>query len=147
MTREDWKYVEDRLRHAYGSANLICDGYALDLRVFMINDLRYAIWVYVDGWFKGAWCLQDCEERRRFLDAVSLKLWSPRHFKGIRKSTLKSMNIDMDARSVHYRGWWTSFRRLKAHLVKNNREISLVKADEDIAAGIQPQLGYAPQHH
>lgn len=126
MTREDWQFVEEQLRYAHGTVRLVCDGYQLDLQVQMIKDREYAIVPYVNGWMKVSWGLQDCEERRRFFDAVSVRLWKPVHFKGISKSTLKSMNIDMDQRSVHYRAWWTSFKRLQAHLVRNNREISLV---------------------
>ena len=47
-----------RLNSAYGGAELICDGYRINLEVRRVSEtsLRYAVCVFVNGVWKGDWC-------------------------------------------------------------------------------------------
>lgn len=130
MTKQDWAYVEERLKKQFAIVVLDCDGYRLSLTLKQISDMGLAIFTYINGEFKGRWMLEDCEECRRFLyprvryvmSAKDRKSW----VKDLGKRWLKAHNIDVDKTYTAYLPWWKSFRSLKAHLIKNNTSIELV---------------------
>lgn len=125
MTKEEWAEVEKKLQSPWGSVDLMCDGYKLTLQV-QRDKMRLIIMIFVDGEFKGIW-FNECEERRRFFQPCKRKIYKAKTFKGFSKRTLKSMQIDPNETITHYRPFWTAFRPLKAHLIKNNTSIELVK--------------------
>lgn len=138
MTRDEWQQVERALTVPYGAAKLRIDGYELALCVQQVKPLKYAITPYVNGEFKGAWLLHDCEERRRFFRPVRSRLWSPKlraSLKKVRKATLKEMSIDPDTFGTYYVWEWPSFGALKRHLIANNQSIELASVDHRLAAG------------
>jgi hypothetical protein len=124
MKNEDWDKVEHSMQIPWGWVTLVCDGYQIDIRTGIYKRHLSSI-CYVNGSFKGAWILNDCEERRRFFRPVKRLNWKPRVLKGLSKKKLKCMNIDPAETSISYSAEWTSFRSLKAHLIKNNTSIEL----------------------
>ncbi len=124
-TAEEWKEIEDRLSGFYGTVVLRVDGYKITLQVQRIKVRQYAIMLYVEGVFKGKWLGEDCEERRRFCCPRTKFLWSRenRRLGKKAKQRLKSINIDMDKKYIWHTPYWTSFKALKAHLLKNNVNI------------------------
>ena len=65
-TSNEWMNLGVQLSHPYGGALLVVDGYKVNLTVVMNKPLHYSIDVYVNGYIKGEWIVNDCEERRRF---------------------------------------------------------------------------------
>lgn len=140
MTPRDWKEVEERLAMLYSSGvRLRCDGYEVRLILERVSQFRNAIRVYVGGVFRGKWLLEDCEERRRFLRPVKRSLHSRRSKAALRKipkRVRRQVGLpDPDAKIVCYSFYWTSFKALKAHLIKHNKSIELVREQPPGAVG------------
>lgn len=133
MDTQDWKIVEEKLKGIFSPVKLNCDGYKVTLAVVKISDFKLGISPYINGVFKGEWLLNDCEERRRFLRPISKSLHSKKHkesLKKISKKRLKTIGIDLDAKYISYSSYWTTFKSLKSHLIKNNDVIELVQENE-----------------
>ncbi len=134
MTQEDWKQVEEKLSWPYGVAILHCDGYRLTLQVKQ-DKMRLVILFYVDGWFKGEWLLNDCEERRRFCRPQE------RYIHPAKMRTPKLIKIHKkygwplpDKKITSYWPWWNNFKTLKAHLIKNNKSVEIALPEPEGAA-------------
>lgn len=131
MTPEDWKKVESELRLPFGRATLLVDGYELTLQVKEHKPLRFVICVYVNGWMKGEWLLNDCEERRRFMRPKKCALYTPAQraklTKGFTKRQVAKYFADVDKKFDVFMPYWSSASSLKRHLVANNRSIELQK--------------------
>lgn len=133
-TPKEWKEMEAILSGAYGHVKLRVDSYDIDLYVAKAKALKYAIAVYVNGWIKGEFLVNDCEERRRFCrprkvfahTAKFRKLLKTKS-KGARKLTA---GMDPNETFLMYTPYWGSFRPLKTHLVKNNKSIEWVNRPE-----------------
>lgn len=132
MTKEDWDQVRVVLQLPYGCAKLICDGYELTLEVQQVKPLKFEIGFYVNGFFKGAFIVEDCEERRRFCCPKQAFVFTP----ALRTKLLKEMGTrrahrlfpDIDKKFTWYSSHWASFAPLKRHLVTNNKVIELKEA-------------------
>lgn len=128
MTNGDWKYMEEELDRIYGRVELLCDGYRVQFQYGAIGKRLFIHTAYINGWFKGSWLLDDCEERRRFYrkrSVFALPLKLRKLEKKLGKRILRQRNIDPDKRIDHYDFKWTSFNQLKKHLIANNNSIEL----------------------
>ncbi len=128
MTVEDWKEVETRLSIPYSSVKLKIDGYDVTIGHAMEKPLKYCLVIYIDGIFKTKWVLEDCEIRRRFCSKHTKNLLTAkekkalmRQRKALREQIMKDMTFEW------YSPYWSSFRSLKSHLIKNNKSIELVE--------------------
>jgi len=129
MTKEEWAQVEERLKHQFSPVTLICDDYRLTLHLTRIKAMSLGITFYVNGWMRGEWFGEDCEERRRFFRPEVKCVWSVKQrqiLKKISKKFLKERGLDLRKTFISYNFYWTSFRALKAHLIKHNNSIQLV---------------------
>lgn len=129
MTKEEWAQVEEQLKHQFDPVTLICDGYRLTLRLSRIKAMSLGITVFVNDELCGRWMIDDCEERKRFFRSQAMSVYSAkskRTFRGISAKTLKSMGIDLKKTFTGYSFYWTSFRALRAHLIKHNESIQFV---------------------
>lgn len=130
MTKEDWDYVEKGCSHPYGHVQLMCDGFVLDLTVEEVGKLKYAIIPYVNGYIKGKWLLEDCEERRRFCRPVTRPKLS-RRMQAL-EERLARLEKRPSRHDVKITGWmlhWPTFGPLRRHLIRNNTDITLVRRD------------------
>jgi hypothetical protein len=134
-TPEEWKEIEEKLASVYSGVELLVDGYELYLTLSKISKMRLAIVVYVNGWLKAEYWRDDCEERRRFYSRSKRHVYTKRFRDAMsklekklsRSRILKAANLKPDVdiyRTVDvFTPYWTSFSRLKAHLIKNNESI------------------------
>ncbi|MCM1008309.1 MAG: hypothetical protein NC485_10335 [Ruminococcus flavefaciens] len=128
MTKEDWQYVEQKLADPYGYIKLKIDGYDVTVNVEPEKNLKYVLSVYIDGKIKMDWLTQDCEIRQKFyhkhtksiLTAKEKKKLS-RERKAVREEVQKRMQYD------YYLPYWTSFRSMKSHFIKNNTVIEILE--------------------
>lgn len=128
MTPQDWKEVEKSLKSFYSAVNLMCDGYKVTLLLGPISQFKNALLVYIGGEIRGKWLREDCEERRRFFRSVTKSICSPKEKKAWKKLSKKTrLELEAMTRYTSYYSYWTSFRALKSHLIKNNSEIELVR--------------------
>jgi hypothetical protein len=130
MSKEDWAEVEKHLDSLYHPIKLDCDGYRLSLSLARVESMKLAITLHVNGWWKGEWLINDCEERRRFFRPIIRRKYKKNHFKDFSKKSLKVWGIDPDAKYTYYHCHWTNFTSLRRHLERNNKEITLIRAEE-----------------
>lgn len=128
MTDEQWKELEKNLVPPFGRAKLLVDGYTVDIVVALTEKMKFGFTVYVDGFIKGEWSINDCDIRRRFYFESKkslLKQSEKAKLKKLRKADRE--RIEQRASYSVFLPYWGSFSRLKAHLVKNNQSIELVE--------------------
>ncbi len=97
--------------------------------IWLINQRKgnklYTV-VYVDGKFKFEWAATDCDIRRRFMCPSKKCIATKKELDKIR-SKKRRQEIKDEYTYVAYSPFWTSFKRLKKHLVENNDFISIVE--------------------
>lgn len=130
MTKEQWLAVKNALSTPWGVAKLKVDGYALTLQVSQRAPLKFSIYPYVNGVFKGEWLSGEFEEYKRFMRPVQIGVFKPaekaRLKKGLSKKLLKEMSWDLDKTFTVFHWDWPSFDPLRRHLIANNKVIELV---------------------
>lgn len=130
ITAQDWKDIERELKSLYSQVKLVCDGYSITVCLEQISQLKNAIAVYVNGKINLKWLFEDCEERRRFYCQKSRSVYSKKDLAAFKKISKKIFKEMQAKKIIYYDTHWTSFRSLKAHLIKQNKVIELVVADE-----------------
>lgn len=128
MTKEEWTKVETALGSIYGRAELLIDGYNVSVVCIPEKPLHQVLMVYINGEFKTKWCLEDCEERRRFCFKSKKVLLNSRQraeLKREKKSIQEAVKKQMT--TYAYYPFWNSLRTLKSHFIKNNSSIELVR--------------------
>lgn len=130
MTKEQWDSVERELSSEFGRVNLKIDSYDVTLIVEPYKKLQKCIAVYVNGKIKTENIMNDCDIRRRFYCKHTKQL-----FKADKKKEAKMTRAERKALEElrketvyeHYEPWWTSFKSMKQHFVKNNVSIELAE--------------------
>jgi len=131
MTPEQWKQVEAQVRSPWGEVKLRVDGYDLQLQVHQMKPLHYAIVPYVNGFRRGVWLTKKegeewCEEARRFLPLKKVYLYS--RAKLMKTKLPKKTKEEWASKHFETRFmYWTSFAKLKRHLIANNQSIELAE--------------------
>lgn len=128
-TKEQWTTIEKALAGFYSRVILQVDGYEVTLALARVGIYKNAISVYVNGWLKGKWLLAECPERQRFFRPVTRNLYKGRDQAAIVKiiGRREAVKRGFYKKITNYHFDWTSFSRLKAHLIKHNESIELVK--------------------
>jgi hypothetical protein len=150
MTKEDWRKFEEKLGHAYGGAELMCDGYQVYFSVQKDKGLQYVIMTYVDGWFKGKWTLEDCEIRRKFMRPVTRYMHKPKErqkLKALNKKLPKKYHkdwMDPDKTVTFWLPLWPNAQELRRHLVKNCDSIEWGRGTEKIMVKREAALAEEP---
>lgn len=130
MTKEEWESVEHKLLYPGAYARLKVDGYSITLMVLRYK-MKMVIAVYTDGYIKGEWLVKDCDIRRRFYQRSKHSLLTAADKKKLARKS-KSVQKEVQERATYYSfsPYWTSFRSLKRHLIKNNTSIELCKEED-----------------
>lgn len=128
MTVEEWKKVETELSSPFGYVKLKIDGYNVTIETLLVKPLHYKLFVYIDGKFKMKWCIEDCEERRRFCFKSKKSLLTAQDNKKLKRES-KAVREEVEKRMTIYTYYpmFNSFRTLKSHLIKNNVSIELAE--------------------
>lgn len=130
MTKEEWESVERKLCYPGDGVHLKIDGYNVTLRV-MIYKMKMVIAIYVNGYIKCEWLIKDCDIRRRFYQRSKHSLLTAAEKKKLaRKSKSVQKEVQEWATYYSFSPYWTSFRSLKRHLIKNNTSIELCKEED-----------------
>jgi hypothetical protein len=126
-TPEQWQAAHVALCGLFGSVELHCDGYRLTIEKRLLNERNLCLLPYVNGEWKVAWMVNDCEERRRFMRPVTRRRHSAKTEKLFRRIDRITGNKRQYNETITYHFWeWLSFAALKRHLIKNNEAIHLV---------------------
>ena len=133
MTQEDWKKAEQKLIPPFGYAKFQIDGYNVSVGTVRTSTTKFSYMIYVDGEFRGEWLSEDCEIRRRFcyegrkniLTGKSrtdfIKEFGKREYNRFVKANPEKVFYS------YFTPYFGSFRTMKAHFIKNNTSITLVK--------------------
>lgn len=131
MTKEDWEYAEKELSSIFGRVEFIIDGYNVAVCCKPETPRHYVLMVYIDGIFEWKWATDDCDIRRRFCSRhtkcyIDQKQRNrlKRERKAFREEVKKMMTFE------YFLPYWNSFRMMKAHFIKNNTSIELVKKED-----------------
>ncbi len=78
LTKEQKAKLIEKLGLPWGRVELNCDGYRINLVVEQTNPLKYRVVTYVNGQWKGVWCLgiEDHPEQK-FLNRKEKPLAKP----------------------------------------------------------------------
>ena len=111
MNKEEWKQVEDALSSFFRMVELDADGYKVSLRLERVSQFKNAIVVYVNGSFKGEWLIEDCEERRRFIQPRTRSLLRGKEKAEILKGLNKKERKEAEERMKYttYITCWSKF--------------------------------------
>lgn len=124
MDKAQWDKVEQRLRMMHYPVQLKVDGYELYLILLPDKGLKQCIAVYVNGCIKGKWIYNDCEIRRRFYNRRTKLMLRASYLKKLSKARQKALKEKYTYE--YFSPYWTSFNRMKNHLIKNNSDIELI---------------------
>ncbi|MCP4695874.1 MAG: hypothetical protein GY862_03340 [Gammaproteobacteria bacterium] len=135
MTESEWHEAATQLKKLRSlPVNLDVDGYRISLQLEQFETYRNVIMVYINGRYEtkhtmkknGKWT----EEGRRFFQ-LSVRRAYPRKIKekaikslGLRVVNREFPEID-DVWEIRY-PYWRSFRSLKRHFIKENKQIRLL---------------------
>lgn len=137
LSKAEWKAVEAELSSPYCfGVVMTADGHRLRLTVEKVKKLRYAIVVYVDGWFRGEWAKGDSEIGAKFWRPRRVSLFSAHEFKKIEKAHGKRFADGMRKKytgSIWHDPAWTSVGSFRRHIAKTCRDVQLV------SVGYQPE--------
>jgi hypothetical protein len=144
MTNGEWAIVEKRLEHVGHPVRFLCDGQKVVYVLGQVSKMKLAIVGFRGFKISKETLLKGShEEDQRFCRPRDIYQWE----KSSRQALLK-MNrfqrkelcisygldsIDPNEKIKFYTPFWNSFKALKAHLLKNNKEIILA-ADQSTAA-------------
>ena len=124
MNAEEWKKVESNSLKLDHPVKLHIDGYEIWL-VPTRENMKMYITLFVDGGFKWEWIHEDCDIRKRFMCPSKHCLVKQKDLDRVTKSKKKQQEIKANNTYISYSPYWTSFKRLKSHLIKNNTSIEL----------------------
>lgn len=130
MTKDEWKKIEEIL-NATWAVKLLIDGYKIDLILLRETTTKMVIGVYINGKIKGEWIRNDCEERRRFFqDKKRCMIKSDAKTRKSLKMTASEFKAFREKYTIHsYSPYWSSFKALKNHLIRNNDHIEILRKE------------------
>lgn len=116
MTGEEWKIVEEDLKIIGNPVKLTIDNYDITLSLGQISTYKNGIFIYINGYIKGIWLANECEERKRFLQKHEHNLYdnkTNRQISRLSKKKRTELGLDDKLKYVSYTSYWTSFKQLK----------------------------------
>lgn len=135
LTAAQWAAIEARLRVLYDPVQLACDGYVITLELRQVQRMRLGIVVLVEG--RTPPNIQDhlgktpSDVGRRFYPTHSSYFYDAAE----RPRIAKLLGRAEARKRFRWRGyWWTSFERLRRHLLANNSSIQWFDDRADASA-------------
>lgn len=123
MNDEMWDKIEFRLFELGSIVKLKADDYCIWLINQREGNKLYTV-VYVNGRFKLEWATTDCEIRRRFMCPSKRCAVAKKDLDKIRSKQARQ-EVKNQYTYIDYSPFWSSFRRLKKHLVEHNTIIEM----------------------
>lgn len=125
MTKEEWKRVENALMQIGNIVKLNVDGYVLTLVLVQLKIYKNEIYFEVDSQFEFPFKV-TAEIRKRFYPVTRKCVYNKSKLKKLSKRRQKELLSDPHAYYEYYSVTWTSFNKLKKHLIENNENIELI---------------------
>jgi hypothetical protein len=126
MDKKEWNRVEAALKSCPHLVQLDCDGFKVDIWLVHKSLCKLLLTVVgINGWMKGRWTMEDCEERRRFFYPYKKFVYSS-------KSRTKAKRMPKKYKEIFnraYKGYSSVFPGIAAmrrHFEENNKSISVI---------------------
>jgi hypothetical protein len=130
ISKEQWAEIESQLSGSFGRVKLEADQFKnVQLQIARYKKLSYCILVFIDGTCEYKWGQTDCEERRRFCCETRHYLYSKKTREEAQKKKRVLGKEWVETIMKQYSTFfpaWTSFTKLKRHLLKNNKELTVL---------------------
>lgn len=129
-TKEQWDAAEKELSGYFGRVEMVIDGFKVSFLRGRVSKNRLGIMTYVNDVFKHTWCSakEPSEEARRFFSTStrtsSLRGKAKAAF--AKKYGKRAANKPLFTFS-YPNPVWGSFKALRLHLLKHNRDIEIVE--------------------
>lgn len=101
MTGEEWKIVEEDLKIIGNPVKLTIDNYDITLSLGQISTYKNGIFIYINGYIKGIWLANECEERKRFLQKHEHNLYDNKTNRQISRLSKKKHTEWKNAEMIH----------------------------------------------
>lgn len=133
-TADEWNQLKAMMQLPFGTMKFLIDGYNVTFQRTMASANKLTTMTYVNGEFRGGWSTCDNdqpkhEEAKRFLQLRSKAYHSVKEQKRMKRTLGAKYARSIGVDKKHY--WcdpcWNSFNSLKAHLLKHNKNITMVK--------------------
>lgn len=125
LSEEEWKDIEFQLFELNRLVKLKVDDYEVSIIVTREKTKLYLM-IYVNGEFRFEWATNDCDIRKRFFCSSKHCPVSQKELNKITRSKKLQKEIKEKYIYISYSPFWSSFNRLKRHLIANNRNISII---------------------
>jgi len=136
MTNQDWDKIKENWGSLTMSTELLIDGYNVKL-VTVKDEMKLRVLTFVDEKVSIKWCHKDDEgkydERAvKFFQKHTKAYYSAKEIKAAEKAFGKRFCKERSYYDKHeyYDPAWTSFNSFKRHILKNNKEIKLIRKEE-----------------
>lgn len=128
MNQEKWAEIAKELENPFGKVRLKIDEYDVTIIVAQEKTLKYCLAVYINDKIKVKDIIEDCDIRRKFYQEHKTSLLKRKDLERLKREK-KSVREEVKKKytSYYYDPCWRSFRSLKAHLIKNNEDIEVIK--------------------
>ncbi|MBA5605856.1 hypothetical protein H3H36_10840 [Duganella sp. FT3S] len=134
LSKEQKQELTDKLSMPWGSVELLCDGRRVSLQVRRFKQMTYRVMTYVDGVFKGAWCMAEpAVPEHKFMR----KLVRPNLSPAKRKEAEKRLGKRYVAKDPYFSGSvtvylpdWSSGKTAINHLCKVCESVEVAPTDE-----------------
>lgn len=121
LTKEQKAALAEQLSMPWGSAELMCDGFLVTLRVERSKGLSYRVMTYVNGVWRGTWfSAKEAHPEQRFMRPVSRYLFPAKFRRDMLKLLGKRRYAaeDYDRKHHSYTPDWPSGKAAINHLCK-----------------------------
>lgn len=147
MTKVQWVKVENAMKGTFGRAELLIDGFRVDLERRQVSKNRLGVVVYLHGKMKGKWLLdEDSEYARRFARKVVKNAHNAKERKEVArlkrmfpKDKYKGAFWDPDAKITTFCHYWFSFPAMRRRFEAANESIELVHVNWEYEPGMKPE--------
>lgn len=130
MTKEQWEMVENRLRYPGGLVRLKIDGYNVALQTQYESKMKLAIAVFIDDKMKMEHLKPESDTCKRFMCPVKKCAATKKDIEKFSRSKKERQEFKEAYTYTYYVPYWSSFRRMKSHLIKNNVSIELANKED-----------------
>lgn len=135
ITKEQWQEMEKKLSHPFGRVEMRCDGHDVSA-IVMTDRMKLVIQVYVDGFIKSEWLMDENEIGVKFYQKKT-KFFSKQKERENARKNMNDKRLGEDLREMfkrHYEAkfsyyvpYWTSAKSFCRHIRKTCAEIELTK--------------------
>lgn len=135
ITKEQWEEIEKSLSRPYGGVKLRCDGHDVSA-IVMTDKMKLVIEVYVDGFIKGEWLLNEHEIGVKFYEKKTKYTLRQKEREEARKN-MNNKRLGKDLREMFKRHYedkfsyylpsWTNAKSFCRHIRKTCKSIELIE--------------------